>query len=124
MSIEPTTFHQILVKRLGRAKTTRIEDTIRKMLEMSVKIWKNQDNSQAPYVNALSKIINPSVNNADYCNAFGIMQGVAYALSYKSCGPSTSEYPRGWFEDIAKEVGKKAYAAHVAAGTLATVETF
>jgi hypothetical protein len=78
-------FYDVMVSRLSKKKADKIENTIRQLL-------KNRDGHGG------------DIWNADYANAFGIMQGVAYALGYTSAAITTREdQPGYWFDQILKE---------------------
>ena len=59
--------------------------------------------------------IRPSINDADYCHAFGIVQGICYyALGYKWLGADNEEgSPKNWIRTIESEVGKEAYEVYI-----------
>ncbi len=78
-------FYDVMVKRLSKKKADKIEKTIRDLLK--------HRNSEGG-----------SIWNPDYCNAFGIMQGVAYSLGYVSAAITTrADQPGYWFDQILKE---------------------
>lgn len=77
------TFYDVMVNRLSKKKADKVEKTIRNLLK--------DRNSQGG-----------DIWNPDYCNAFGIMQGVAYSLGFNASNPSPGQ-PRHWFDQIVKE---------------------
>ncbi len=78
-------FYDVMVKRLSKKKADQIEKVIRQLLK-----------------NRNSAVVRSDLVNPDYCNAFGIMQGVAYTLGFNAMNSATGQ-PRRWFDDIAKE---------------------
>ena len=62
MNYTTTNFHDTMLKKLGKRKTRRITEQVTDLLRSWVNLDPNGDMIWA----------------ADYCNAFGVMQGVAY----------------------------------------------
>lgn len=82
-------FQETMLKKLGKRKTEKITKAIKDNLKGYVK------------ADADSK----HINHADYCNAFGIMQGVAYALGYDYCAITNQEHMPGfWFDKLIREM--------------------
>lgn len=77
------TFHDVMVKRLSKKRADQIESSIRGVLR--------------------GRIDNGDVWNADYCQAFGILQGVAYALGFCCSNPAPGQ-PIHWFNKIVEEI--------------------
>jgi hypothetical protein len=78
-------FYDVMVKCLSKKKADEIEKVIRQLLK-----------------NRNSAVVRSDLVNPDYCNAFGIMQGVAYTLGFNAMNSHNGQ-PRRWFDDIAKE---------------------
>lgn len=81
---EPT-FYDVMVKRLSKKRADEIETVIRQLLK-----------------NRNSAVVRSDLVNPDYCNAFGIMQGVAYSLGFNAMNSAAGQ-PRRWFDDMLKE---------------------
>ena len=82
-------FYETMVKRLSKKKADRIARNVRILLRFAV---------TDPYY----KI--SAINHPDYCNAFGIMQGIAYSLGYETAGiTNRPEAPGFWFQQILDE---------------------
>jgi hypothetical protein len=83
-------FHETMLKKLGKRKTEKITKAVKDYLTM----WMKSDTDN-----------NMGINHADYCNAFGIMQGVAYALGYEHAAITTKEdMPGFWFDKLIEEM--------------------
>lgn len=81
---EPT-FYDVMVKRLSKKRADEITKVIRQLLK-----------------NRNSAVVRSDLVNPDYCNAFGIMQGVAYSLGFNASNSNAGQ-PRRWFDDMLKE---------------------
>lgn len=81
---EPT-FYDVMVKRLSKKRADEITKVIRQLLK-----------------NRNSAVVRSDLVNPDYCNAFGIMQGVAYSLGFNASNSAPGQ-PRRWFDDMLKE---------------------
>ena len=79
-------FQETMLKKLGQRKTKRII----KAIEDCLKLWMDIDRNNVE-----------GIHNDEYCNAFGIMQGVAYALGYEYAAITTKEdMPGFWFDQL------------------------
>ena len=87
-------FKATFIKRLSQKKWDDFEKAMRTLLKDAVAEYKGDkrqimDNA---YLYG-TPVILPHVNDSDYCNAFGILQGVAYyGLGYKCLGAAAYEY--------------------------------
>jgi hypothetical protein len=80
-------FYKTMVRRLSKKKADKISKCVADLLKCRIE---------------------PHINDPDYCNAFGIMQGVAYALGYSSsCVTTDPTMPGYWFDTVINEVRKK-----------------
>jgi hypothetical protein len=84
VATEPT-FYDVMVKRLSKKRADEITKVIRQLLK-----------------NRNSAVVRSDLVNPDYCNAFGIMQGVAYSLGFNAMNSNAGQ-PRRWFDDMLKE---------------------
>lgn len=90
-AIKTPSFYDVMVKKLGKKNADEIALAVRTMLNAAVK--------SADYDRV-------GVNQSDYCNAFGVMQGAAYACGFSHARITTVEgQPGAWFYNILKEVG-------------------
>jgi len=85
-----TDFYNVMVARLSKKKADRITGVVKTLLTC--------------YVQSSNKHL--GINQADYANAFGIVQGVAYSLGYESAASTTDVTKPGYFFDVCcAEVG-------------------
>lgn len=77
---------------------TEAEKYIACLLKDSVRFHKDRHGKAAPIVNGKYSV---RINDPDYCNAFGILQGLYLTKGYTSGGACNDEYsPRYWFEEL------------------------
>ena len=110
-------FKATFIKRLSQKKWDDFEKAMRTLLKDAVAEYKGDkrqiiDNA---YLYGGKPVILPHVNDSDYCNAFGILQGVAYyGLGYKCLGADNVEgTPKNWIRELEREIGAVAYEYHV-----------
>lgn len=83
-------FYNTMLEKFGKKKTAKIVKAIKDCL--------------GSYVASESKD-GMEINHPEYCNAFGIMQGVAYALGYEYCAITSKENMPGlWFAELIDEM--------------------
>ena len=108
----PRDFKTVFIKKLSQKKWDNFEKTIRMLMKDSVADYKSNRNvikwGDGP--NNFNTI-RPSVNDSDYCQAFGMVQGVCYyCLGYDFLGYDNEEgSPKKWIRDLEKEYGDLAY---------------
>lgn len=96
-------------KRFGRKRMEAVESTIRKLLAESVDPIYDHSRATRTIVHEHKEIIG-SINNPDYAQAFGYMQGVAKVMGYKSCCVTSDKMEPGyWFDILCTETWKAAY---------------
>ncbi len=94
MSIELKPFKD----RFSKKVISEAERYIGLLLKDSVKFHKDRHGKEAPIINGKYSV---RVNDPDYCNAFGILQGLYLTKGYTSSGSCIDAYsPRCWFEEL------------------------
>jgi hypothetical protein len=108
-------FKATFIRKLSQKKWNEFEKTVRSLMKDSVEDWKTNRNvielNDCEY-----NTIRPSINDSDYCHAFGIVQGICYyCLGYTWLGADNEEgSPKKWIRDMETEFGKLAYQRYLA----------
>ena len=107
-----TDFKTVFIKKLSQKKWDMFEKTIRSLMKDAVADYKGDMRCILHTFREAPGTIRPNVNDADYSQAFGMLQGIAYyALGYKWLGGDNEEgTPKQWIRTIEAEIGEKAYA--------------
>ena len=107
-------FKTVFIKKLSQKKWNDFERTIRMFMKDSVSDYQ-KDRNVIEWGDGTNNTIRPSVNNADYCQAFGMVQGVCYyCLGYNFLGCDNEEgSPKKWIRDLEAEYGKIAYELYL-----------
>lgn len=110
-----TDFKTLFIKRLSQKKWDEFEKVVRKMMTDAVSEYKGSRRCILDMIPGCTATIRPNVNDSDYCQAFGIVQGVAYyALGYKWMGADNEAgTPKNWIRTIEEEVGAEAYEIYL-----------
>jgi hypothetical protein len=106
-------FKSVFIKKLSQKKWDAFEKTVRSLIKDSVAHYKtNRNIIECKDINL--NTIRPSINDPDYCHAFGIVQGICYyALGYKYMGYDNEDgSPKKWFRDLETEYGDAAYVEY------------
>lgn len=105
--MDKKSFIEVAEKKFGKKRMQLIENIIFNLLSDSVNpIYPNAKKTR--YV--IGDEIHGCINNPDYAQAFGIMQGIGHILGYKSCCTTTDvTQPGYWFETLATQVWKDQY---------------
>lgn len=105
-------FKTQFIKKFSKSRWERFDAAIRLMISHAVKA---PDRQILEYTGDMvsNSTIRPHLNNADYCQAFGMVQGVAYyALNHDTLGAcNIVGTPRHYIDSIEKEYGDAEYAA-------------